>query len=81
MMEKIGQTLAKQLRQSHTDLNELTQVILADKEIADFITSNGLTQKQINRSLPKFNQFMVERENFKIRINPILLKVTSLLLA
>ena len=46
-MEKIGQTLAKQLRQSRTDLNELTQVILADKEIADFITSNGLTQEQI----------------------------------
>lgn len=62
MMEKIGQTLAKQLRQSGTDLNELTKVILADKEIADFITSNGLTQEQINRSLPKFNQFMVERD-------------------
>ena len=64
-MEKIGQTLAKQLRQSRTDLNELTQVILADKEIADFIMSNGLTQEQINRSLPKFNQFMVEREKFQ----------------
>lgn len=64
-MEKIGQTLAKQLRQSRTDLNELTQAILADKEIADFITSNGLTQEQINRSLPKFNQFMVEREKFQ----------------
>ena len=49
-MEKIGQTLAKQLRQSRTDLNKLTQAILADKEIADFITSNGLTQEQINRS-------------------------------
>ena len=48
-MEKIGQTLAKQLRQSRTDLNKLTQAILADKEIADFITSNGLTQEQINR--------------------------------
>ena len=64
-MEKIGQTLAKQLCQSRTDLNELTQAILADKEIADFITSNGLTQEQINRSLPKFNQFMVEREKFQ----------------
>ena len=64
-MEKIGQTLAKQLCQSRTDLNELTQAILADKEIADFITSNGFTQEQINRSLPKFNQFMVEREKFQ----------------
>lgn len=44
-MEKIGHTLAKQLRQSRTDLNKLTQVIVADKEIADFITSNGLTQE------------------------------------
>ena len=57
--------MTNQLYQSRVDLDELTQVILADKDIADFITAHSLTHEQINRSLPKFNQFLVERDKFK----------------
>ena len=64
-MEKIGDTLAKQLHNKRHDLNALTQKILMDTEIVDFISSHGLTQEQITRSLPKFNQFMVERDKFQ----------------
>lgn len=64
-MKKIGQTLANQSHQNRGNLNELTRVILADKDVADFITSHNLTQEEINRSLPKFNQFLVERSKCK----------------
>lgn len=80
-MEKIGQTLAKQLRQSRTDLNELTQAILADKEIADFITSNGLTQEQINRSLLSLTNLWLNARSFKIKMFHMWQKVISQLLA
>lgn len=80
-MEKIGQTLAKQLCQSRTDLNELTQAILADKEIADFITSNGLTQEQINRSLLSLINLWSNVRSFKIKKLHMWQKVISLLLA
>lgn len=64
-MEKVGETLNRSntLRQAETD--QLMQAILADKDVADFITSQKLSPEQIKRSLPKFNQYRNERAKFQ----------------
>ncbi|EJN94960.1 primosomal protein DnaI [Streptococcus ratti] len=64
-MEKIGQTLAKKNHQRHYDTEKMMQAILADQDIADFIAAHHLTQEQIKLSLPKFNQYLMERDRFK----------------
>ncbi|WP_057491276.1 primosomal protein DnaI [Streptococcus orisasini] len=66
-MEKIGQTLAKKNHQKHYDTEKMMQAILADQDIADFIVAHHLTQEQIKISLPKFNQYLIERDRFKNR--------------
>ncbi|MFZ2186170.1 MAG: primosomal protein DnaI [Streptococcus parauberis] len=64
-MEKIGQTINKKGQLVRNNANELIQVILADPEVAEFISSHQLSQDEINLSLSKFNQFLVERAKFK----------------
>lgn len=64
-MEKIGQTINKKGQLVRNNVNELIQVILADPEVAEFISSHQLSQDEINLSLSKFNQFLVERAKFK----------------
>lgn len=64
-MEKIGETLAKQPHSNRVNLDELRQAILADREVADFISTHHLTQEQIKLSFPKFNQFLIERARFR----------------
>ncbi|MGT2948972.1 primosomal protein DnaI [Streptococcus devriesei] len=64
-MEKIGQTLAKKDTKKHYNTEEMMQTILADQDIADFIAAHHLTQEQIKLSLPKFNQYRLERDRFK----------------
>ncbi|KHD45790.1 primosomal protein DnaI [Streptococcus hongkongensis] len=64
-MEKIGQTIDKKGHLGRNNANELIQVILADPEVAEFIASHQLSQEEINLSLSKFNQFLVERAKFK----------------
>lgn len=64
-MEKVGQTLHKSGHARHFDANQVTQLILADPAIVSFINEHGLTQSEIKRSLPKFNQFINERRKFQ----------------
>ncbi|MFC3928652.1 primosomal protein DnaI [Streptococcus caprae] len=64
-MEKVGQTLANQGRLSQGSYDDLVQTILADKDIATFITTQGLTADEIKLSLPKFNQYLMEKERFR----------------
>lgn len=64
-MEKIGQTIDKKSQLGRNNANDLIQVILADPEVAEFISSYQLSQDEINLSLSKFNQFLVERAKFK----------------
>lgn len=65
-MDRIGQTLAqKAAGRPSLNPDELMKVILADQEVADFITSHQLTQNQIKISLPKFNQYINERSRFQ----------------
>lgn len=64
-MEKVGQTLHKFGHARHFDANQVAQLILADPAIVSFINEHGLTQSEIKRSLPKFNQFINERCKFQ----------------
>lgn len=65
-MDRIGQTLAqKAAGRPSLNPDELMKVVLADQEVADFITSHQLTQNQIKISLPKFNQYINERSRFQ----------------
>lgn len=59
-MEKIGQTLSRSGHLAGVSAADLTAGILADPRVATFIQDHQLTQDQIKRSLPKFNQFLVE---------------------
>lgn len=62
-MEKIGQTLNRQ-GFDRVEAGKILQTILADQDIADFISQKGLSQEEIKRSLPKFNQYLIERQRF-----------------
>ncbi|TWT11328.1 primosomal protein DnaI [Streptococcus sp. sy004] len=62
-MKKISQTLNRDGFQK-VETRQLLQVILADSDIAQFISREGLSQEEIKRSLPKFNQYLIERQRF-----------------
>lgn len=62
-MEKIGQTLNRS-RFDRVETGKILQAILADEDIAHFISQQGLSQEEIKRSLPKFNQYLIERQRF-----------------
>lgn len=64
-MEKVGKTLNKSGHSRHFDANQVTQLILSDPDVVTFINQHGLTQDEIKRSLPKFNQFINERRKFQ----------------
>ncbi|MDY4034411.1 primosomal protein DnaI [Streptococcus dysgalactiae] len=66
-MEKIGDTMAKLGQNSRVNSDHLIQTILADPEVADFISRHHLSQEQINLSLSKFNQFLVERQKYQLK--------------
>ncbi|MFC3932002.1 primosomal protein DnaI [Streptococcus dentapri] len=66
-MESIGKALSKQGHADRVDLESLTQQIISDQDIADFISGHHLSQAEIKRSLPKFNQFLVERRKYQIQ--------------
>lgn len=66
-MEKIGDTMAKLGQNSRVNSDQLIQTILADPEVADFISRHHLSQEQINLSLSKFNQFLVERQKYQLK--------------
>lgn len=59
-MAKLGQN-------SRVNSDQLIQTILADPEVADFISRHHLSQEQINLSLSKFNQFLVERQKYQLK--------------
>ncbi|MGT2926053.1 primosomal protein DnaI [Streptococcus cuniculipharyngis] len=63
-MERVGQTLGQGRLTSHLSTEEIIQKILADSDVATFIAKEGLDQLAIKRSLPKFNQYLIEREKF-----------------
>ncbi|WP_165209191.1 primosomal protein DnaI [Streptococcus tangpeifui] len=64
-MESIGQTLNRTGHASRVNLDDLTNQIMADQAVASFISEHQLSQAEIKRSLPKFNQFLVERRKFQ----------------
>ncbi|VTS37693.1 primosomal protein DnaI [Streptococcus pseudoporcinus] len=64
-MEKIGNTMEKLGNLNRVDSNQLIQKILADPEVAAFITTQGLNQDEITLSLSKFNQFLLERQKYQ----------------
>ncbi|MGV3027647.1 primosomal protein DnaI [Streptococcus hyovaginalis] len=64
-MEKVGQTLNRSGHSRHFDANQVTQLILSDPDVVTFINQHGLTQDEIKRSLPKFNQFINEQRKFR----------------
>lgn len=63
-MDSVGKVIAGQDR-SRVDLNALTNQIMADPAVAEFIAQHQLDQAQIKRSLPKFNQFLGERLKYQ----------------
>lgn len=73
-MERVGENLAKYSDQAMRDSDEMIKVILTDQEVASFITKHQLTQQQIKRSLPKFNQFILERKRFENHANDYIAK-------
>lgn len=64
-MERVGQTLNRTGHHGSGNATDLTKQILADTRVAGFIQEHGLSQDQIKRSLPKFNQFLVECRKVK----------------
>ena len=64
-MERVGQTLNRTGHHGSGNTTDLMKQILADPRVAIFIQEHGLSQDQIKRSLPKFNQFLVECRKVK----------------
>lgn len=64
-MERVGQTLNRTGHHGSGNATDLTKQILADSRVAGFIQEHGLSQDEIKRSLPKFNQFLVECRKVK----------------
>ncbi|KXT75218.1 primosomal protein DnaI [Streptococcus sp. DD12] len=63
-MESIGQAMAKSGRLMRGDSQAIEAQILADPDVANFISQEGLSQAQIVQGLPKFNQFRLERDKY-----------------
>lgn len=63
-MEKVGQTLLRGNHLQRVNTDDLMKAILADPDVASFIRTHQLTQDEISKSLPKFNQFRNERAKF-----------------
>lgn len=63
-MEKVGQTLANSQRLTPVDQAALLERLLKDNDVAAFIAERQLTSEEIERSLPKFNQYCLERDRF-----------------
>lgn len=59
-MERVGQTLNRTGHHGSGNATDLTKQILADPRVASFIQEHSLSQDEIKRSLPKFNQFLVD---------------------
>lgn len=55
-MERVGQTLNRTGHHGSGNATDLTKQILADPRVASFIQEHSLSQDEIKRSLPKFNQ-------------------------
>ena len=64
-MESIGQALNRTGHASRVNLDDLTNRIMADQAVASFISEHQLSQAEIKRSLPKFNQYLLERQKFQ----------------
>ena len=64
-MERVGQTLNRAGHHGSGNATDLTKQILADPRVASFIQEHSLIQDEIKRSLPKFNQFLVECRKVK----------------
>ena len=64
-MERVGQTLNRTGYHGSGNATDLTKQILADPRVASFIQEHSLSQDEIKRSLPKFNQFLVECRKVK----------------
>ena len=64
-MERVGQTLNRTGHHGSGNATDLTKQILADSRVASFIQEHSLSQDEIKRSLPKFNQFLVECRKVK----------------
>ena len=64
-MERVGQTLNRTGHHGSGNATDLTKQILADPRVVSFIQEHSLSQDEIKRSLPKFNQFLVECRKVK----------------
>ena len=64
-MERVAQTLNRAGHHGSGNATDLTKQILADPRVASFIQEHSLSQDEIKRSLPKFNQFLVECRKVK----------------
>ncbi len=65
-MERVGQTLNRTGYRGSGNATDLTKQILAvNPRVADFIQEILLATYEIKRSLPKFNQFLVECRKVK----------------
>lgn len=64
-MERVGQSLNRTGHHGSGNATDLTKQILADSRVASFIQEHSLSQDEIKRSLPKFNQFLVECRKVK----------------
>ncbi|HGD1793028.1 TPA: primosomal protein DnaI [Streptococcus agalactiae] len=64
-MKSVGQALENQGRVPRNTNDELIQMILSDAQVAEFIKTHQLSQREINISMSKFNQFLIERQKFK----------------
>ena len=64
-MERVGQTLNRTGHHGSGNATDLMKQILADPRVASFIQEHSLSQDEIKRSLPKFNQFLVECRKVK----------------
>ena len=56
-MKSVGQALENQGRVHRNTNDELIQMILSDAQVAEFIKTHQLSQREINISMSKFNQF------------------------
>ncbi|MCC9835893.1 primosomal protein DnaI, partial [Streptococcus agalactiae] len=74
-MKSVGQALENQGRVPRNTNDELIQMILADAQVAEFIKTHQLSQREINISMSKFNQFLIERQKFKNKDRQYIAKV------
>ncbi|CQR25778.1 primosomal protein [Streptococcus varani] len=62
-MKSVQEKLEKNSHRGQS-YEELVASILQDKDVADFIKENHLSQDEINRSISKFYEFINERKHF-----------------